>query len=451
MSRNRIPCRRKAATRHAMADEDGATRRTASVAELLPELKRHHGSPEPEPITSAEERRSAPAGSLAAGIGRLLRAWRGPRTLAWAMTCCETGDGMETACSSRGGRRRRASLRLSLLLLAISISLQPACRQSWKSKVTAGLSMPSPAHMRVARGRAVAWLAAQQQPDGAVIQADVRAFEVWDTLQALAALNVAGAHADQQAKAWSFVRQSIRDDGVAYHFRNRGTATACTETTAFLHLHAPQGSFSVQAACALLERSTDDDGTVRVNTEVSIIPERLQRYESVTGFALLLGPSCSTYWSQRGALLMERARQLLRAPERIDRPWQYFGTEYYALLHLVWGLRHTKGLTAAEATAVAGFVERRQRADGAILSGGPSPPSRTSEQLHTVLALNALVLADAERGDKVLARGLRYLLSQQQPDGRLPGGAFIGTKQEDLYATALLIHLLQRIEANPRR
>jgi hypothetical protein len=329
----------------------------------------------------------------------------------------------------------------------------PAFAARPPKQTVAAQTTPLPSHedLRAARARAVTWLAAQQQPDGALVLDGARAFEIWDTLQALSALQLEARHGGVRTKAWSFVRENVRADGIAYHHRNRGTPAACTETTAFMHLHAPADLLPRQAACELLAQSTDGEGGVRVNTDLSTIPEPLQRYASVTGFALLLGPSCPDYWHDRRAVLVARARSLLRNPDALTRPWQYYGTEYYALFHLVWGLERAKSLTAADAGAVSAFLARRQRADGAIPSGAASPPSQTSEELHTVLALNALALLDGPGDKTVLAHGIRYLLARQQPTGQLSGGLFFGSKREDLYATTLLVRLLRLVDERPRR
>lgn len=287
------------------------------------------------------------------------------------------------------------------------------------------------------------WLLAQQRPDGSFGIGDDRVFEVWESLIVLASLERAGRARDAVDHGWAFVRRHIRGDGVVYHHRNTGTALACTETTAQLHATArAEDAIPRDAACTLVTSSTAPGGEVRVNTERSIIPEELQRYPSVTGFALLLAARCPDYRAIYGRALVEHARALLRDPSEITLAWQYFGTDHYALFHLARGLDAVDALDDETAAAYARHLASRQRSDGAI----PSPASAdtsTSLELHTALAASALAVRSSPPVDWVLARALAWLCTRQRGNGSLDGGIFRGTKREDLYVTALFADLLQ--------
>jgi 4-hydroxybenzoate polyprenyltransferase len=297
---------------------------------------------------------------------------------------------------------------------------------------------PAPAPP-AAEARAVAWLIAQQKEDGSFRLGEDRVFEVWDTLVVLDALqDRAPTPALERARA--FVDTAGRADRVAYHQRNAGTDLACSETTALLH--TLRADLAHDAACALALDSTDGEGRVRVNTERALIPEELQRYPSVVGFALLLLPHCPELRAKKGELLIGRARYHLRHPDSIAPAWQYYGTEYYALFALARGLQRAAALDDDSLAALAAYVADHQRPDGAVENAMASEETTTSTELHTALALSALAVRPSPAAAPVLQRGLAFLRARQRADGSLDGGRFSGDKREDLYATALFVELL---------
>jgi hypothetical protein len=294
-----------------------------------------------------------------------------------------------------------------------------------------------------AKQRAVRWLLGKQLSDGAFLLGS-RTFEVWDTLIAMKALRAEAASASALQRGWSFVRDHVREDGIAYHHRNRGTVLACTETTALLHaVHAlaPFGDpLPVRAFEELLEGNTDREGRVRVMSDPRVMPEPLQTYASVNGFALLFAHQRPEY-RRPDHPVVQRARAVLRSPAAIQRPWQYFGTEYYALHYIAWGLRWAGCLEQDDMAPVVAYMEKLQTSEGAIVNGVRTA-STTSAELHTALALGALHGLSDPRAAAVRERGLSFLLSRQRPDGSVDGGIFARNKQEDIYATSLLVEVL---------
>jgi hypothetical protein len=301
----------------------------------------------------------------------------------------------------------------------------------------------APPSREEAKQRAVRWLLGRQLSDGAFLMGS-RTFEVWDTLIAMKALRSEPVPASALQRGWSFVRDHVREDGIAYHHRNRGTVLACTETTALLHaVHALMPSaepLPVHSFEKLLEANTDQEGRVRVMSDPKIIPEPLQTYPSVNGFALLFTHQRPEY-KRPDHPVVQRARAVLRNPAAIQRPWQYFGTEHYALHHVTWGLRWAGHLERDDMAPVVAYMEKLQTAHGAICNGIRTA-STTSAELHTGLALGALHGVSDPRAAEIRERGLSFLVSQQRPDGSLNGGIFARSKQDDLYATSRFIEVL---------
>lgn len=319
--------------------------------------------------------------------------------------------------------------------------------------------------MAEARSRAVAWLLGRQQADGAFLLGG-RTFEVWDTLLAAKALHGAlhgalpGAGpqdapaevlSEALCRAWAFVLAHVREDGIAYHHRNRGTVLACTETTGLMHALArlaPSGpagvSIPTQAFRDLLAQSTDEHGRVCVHSDPRSVQGALQTYPSVGGFALLFAHQEPAY-RQPDHPIARRVRAALASPATIQRPWQYFGSEYYALLYMTWGLSWAGHLEDDDVAPMLAYIERNQTPEGAI-ANGIWTPTTTSTELHTALALSAVALACQSvcltEQRAILERGVAWLMGRQRADGAVPGGIFARRKVEDIYATALFIDLL---------
>jgi 4-hydroxybenzoate polyprenyltransferase len=348
-------------------------------------------------------------------------------------------------------------------MLAAEAFLALGAGALYQARASAPVPAPEPP---AARARAVAFLLAQQKDDGSFRLDEDRIFEIWDTLVVLEALQGASVPGEALERGWAFVRANLRADGIAYHTRNAGTDHACTETTALLHAIAPADDAPpTDAACALALDSTDGEGRVRVNTERALIPEELQRYPSVTGFALLLAARCPAYRAAKSELLAGRARFWLRHPEQIAPLWQYYGTEYYALYALARGLERAAALDDDTRDALAAYIATHQRQDGAVENAAASDQTTTSVELHTALALSALAAREmpSSPAAPVLDRGLAFLRARQRADGSLDGGYFRGGdfrsgdfrtgtpdggpgrpgKREDLYATSLLVELLR--------
>ena len=101
------------------------------------------------------------------------------------------------------------------------------------------------------------------------------------------------------------------------------------------------------------------------------------------------------------------------------------------------------------------FTRDHQNADGSW--GDAGEPLTPSRELWTALALLTLEAAGDSASRPAIGRGIAYLLSRQQPDGRWVGGHFKSVvvadseKKEDVYVTSLAVVALSESPARAGR
>jgi hypothetical protein len=336
--------------------------------------------------------------------------------------------------------------------LAAALALGSAAVTGRPCDAETGQRAAAAERLAEARQRAVAWLETCQLPEGSFVAKGLvpflrhqRAFQVWETIVVLQALSqdLTPAAADS---ACGFLGRETGNDGLT-DWRGSRRGGVCPETTSLLYLAAPCPELaSIDATCAMLAARTDDRGRIPYPEFRSASGDNA--YPSTSGFALLVLDRCPEFPRAKRRALVRAARTALRRPQAVGRAWQAYGTEYYALYYCAWGLSEAGELRRRHVRSLLRYVSTQQRQDGCIVNGGPQGDSRTSEELATLLALNALAVRPPDSSLDVLRRGLAFLLDRQRDDGSFDGGFFRpGVRKEDLYATALWVELVDRLAA----
>jgi hypothetical protein len=305
---------------------------------------------------------------------------------------------------------------------------------------------------KAATSRACRWLASQQQTNGAIaFRGRLLNPNVWETANALIALMRCDSWAYRAviARGFEFLDANWMEAGGLPESVDRRLGpyrSHCVETTGTaLRAYAAAGKraqaetlrkflFSVQEPDGGWKIGYPEATTAFPNGSV------LEVFPSVTGFAL-----AATAIQSDDRSRAERGLKWLEARQKPEGDWgafpDYFWTPYYATSQIVaafagWGRRDDPVVER-----VVRFTRNHQNPDGSW--GDAGEPLTPSRELYTALALLTLQAAGDKAPRRVIDRGIAYLLSRQQPDGRWIGGHFKSVvvvdseKKEDVYVTAL--------------
>jgi len=305
-----------------------------------------------------------------------------------------------------------------------------------------------------AAAQACRWLAAQQQPNGAIaFRGQMLNPNVWETANALVALLHcdASGHRAVIAKGFAFLDANWIEAGGLPESVDRRLGphkSHCVETTATaLRAYAAAGKRAqAEKLRRFLFSVQEPDGGWKIGypEAATAFPNgrELEVFPSVAGFAL-----AAAALQPADRAKAERGLAWLEARQKPAGDWgafpDYFWTPYYATSQIVaafagWGRRDDP--TVARAVR---FTREHQNADGSWGDAGvPRTPSR---ELWTALALLTLQAAGDTAGREAIDRGIAYLVSRQQRDGRWIGGHFKSIvvadsdKKEDVYVTSLAV------------
>jgi squalene cyclase len=310
-----------------------------------------------------------------------------------------------------------------------------------------------------AASRACRWLASQQQPDGAIaLRGRILNPNMWETANALIALIHFDAknYQDVIAKGFAFLDANWVDSGGLPESADRlrgPNKSHCIETTGTaLRAYAAAGKRTqAEALGKFLFSVQEPDGGWKIGyPEASTFPngQVLEVFPSVTGFALV-----GTAIERVDPAKAERGLEWVKARQKPEGDWgaypDYFWTPYYATSQIVAGFAGWGKPNDPVVKRALRFTREHQNSDGSW--GDAGEPLTPSRELWTALALRTLEAAPDIESNDAIRRGIAYLLSHQQPDGRWIGGHFKSIivpdseKKEDVYATSMAVVALLEV------
>ena len=332
--------------------------------------------------------------------------------------------------------------------------------------VLASCGAARPPDRPAAMSRACRWLASQQQGNGAIaLHGRILNPNVWETANALIALMRCDAteYRTTIAKGFRFLDANWIEAGGLPESVDRRLGphkSHCVETTGTaLRAYAAAGKRAqAEALRKFLFSVQEPDGGWKIGypEATTAFPngDVLEVFPSVAGFAL-----AATAVDPLDRAKAERGLRWLAARQKPEGDWgafpDYFWTPYYATSQIVaafagWGRRDDPVVERALR-----FTREHQNADGSW--GDAGEPLTPSRELWTALALLTLEAARDAASRRAIDRGIAYLLSRQQADGRWVGGHFKSVvvadseKKEDVYVTSLAVLALSQAPARAGR
>jgi len=301
-----------------------------------------------------------------------------------------------------------------------------------------------------ARIKAVGFLQQVQRSDGAICDTINPLFETWETI--LAATAIYRSYPDTNAailkKALAFLYANENNDGLICHNRKCRNGY-CLETTAvyydLLKLIGSSKKIGLQSIIALQQET----GQWEIgNPEV----QEQKDFASVTAFVLaMMREAVAEPVFKKEAIQWILSRQTEQGDWGLA--WEYYGCPAYALWPLMKVLRHENSAAAkmAKKKAIA-YICSTQNADGSWFYKDSSLQKQTSPELQTALMLTALQQA-GKKNRNVIAKGIDFLLYNQQEKGNWNGGFFPTpekrySKQEYIFATAMAAEVLNNYLLN---
>lgn len=306
--------------------------------------------------------------------------------------------------------------------------------------------------------RAVDYLRGLQHENGQIILDDDELFNVWETIEAVQAISLwedeANLKEDQVIQsAIAFLKDSEMSLGMVLHSSDHQnsycveTSSSYIELLAFLESKDATEQQGVAREKALYIRSQQlSSGAWRIVSYP--IPENLQQFPSVTGFAL--GALISV---DIDPLYLDAALLYLRESQNEEGHWgivwQYYGTPYYPMMPILKAMHYhnTDNSLDSVINKARVFLLESQSEDGSfsyVSGGGQSGPS---VELETILGLRALHSCGVEFDDVSIQKSIDWLLNNQREDGSWDGGLFpfpgyTFEKEEDIFCTSQILIFL---------
>ncbi|MEM0492740.1 MAG: prenyltransferase/squalene oxidase repeat-containing protein [Candidatus Thermoplasmatota archaeon] len=290
--------------------------------------------------------------------------------------------------------------------------------------------------------KAVNYLLNNQHEDGSVHLGNETRWQVWETANALLAVNtVDKTQKTFLNKATTFLLTAQRDDGSFYYTPSLKPDEYCMETTSVCILALATQNQDIHKGITFLLKKQCQDGSWEIGTP-GIIKRRF--WPSITGFVLntLLQLEVSSDKIPKGIDYLLKTQQ---KDGSWGSNWVYYDTPYYPI-HIILSALKLYGLEDTDQYLRAvKFVKENQLNDGSwdeITTDKPRP----SVSLRTVLALYSLLVSPEKTNMSSIEKGITWLIQEQKNNGCWDGGYFVGWpgKKEDIYTTSMAISVLKK-------
>jgi hypothetical protein len=225
------------------------------------------------------------------------------------------------------------------------------------------------------------------------------------------------------------------------------TSSAYIELLAFLESKNATEQHGAAREKALYIRSKQlSSGAWRA--ESFPIPEDLQQFPSVTGFALGALASVDIV-----PLYLDAALLYLRESQNEEGHWgfvwQAYGTPYYAMVPILKAMQYHNADNFFDdiINKAKIFLLASQNDDGSFSYESEKEQNGPSVELETILGLRALRSCDVGFDDVSIKKSIDWLLSNQRENGSWDGGLFpfpgdMFEKEEDIFCTSQVLIFL---------
>ncbi len=294
--------------------------------------------------------------------------------------------------------------------------------------------------------KAVKFLESAQMKDGAIRDPDNSIFNVWETVNATLAISLWSDITDLNAqkvieKAIHFLTTSENPDGMVLHNKNHH-GSFCLETSSeyvclLIRVYSATEP-AINEKLKFIKNQQLLSGCWKIVSP--IIPSNLQKFPSVTGFALkalLKGGKMPKYY--------ESAMKFLSNSQNKDghwgMVWQFYNTPFYAMAPILWVFDKSEEEYPDILKKAQKYLIESQNDDGSWFYKPKDSSNAPSSELQTALALQSCFSCGLGPKSRVVKRGIHYLLEKQTLDGYWDGGYFpclgkLIPKKEDIYATS---------------
>ncbi len=304
--------------------------------------------------------------------------------------------------------------------------------------------------------KATLFLKKNQNLNGAICEKKYKEFDVWETINAVIALSLwkdkINYDIDSVIKnALNFLKSSENQNGMVSH-NSKDRATYCLETSSeyirLLTMLNKKLDAVTGKKLSFLKKQQLPSGRWKIVSPV--IPAKLQEFPSVTAFALrafLYANQKSKYGSQ--SLRFLSSSQRTQGDWGVE--WEYYGTPFYAMEPVLYVLsvnnkRHKFDRTIQKAK---NYLITHQNSNGYWFYKLKGFNNLPSAELQTALALQCCFHCGFKSNDKIILKGINWLLRKQRRNGCWFGGYFPHPnsrtqKREDIYATSQVLIMLYR-------
>jgi len=305
---------------------------------------------------------------------------------------------------------------------------------------------------------ALIYLKRHQHENGAISLTRQSAFDVWETIQAARALALWQADMGLPLQpivkaALHFLKKAETPQGLVLH-SSLHKNSYCVETTSdYIRLLALLVKQNLASPMDVIQKTSYlikgqlPSGAWKI--ENPTVPDKLQIFPSVTGFAL-----CAIAAAETEPLNLKAAIHYLKSTQTDVGHWgfapPYYGTPFYVTSPVLTAFKSYPNAARLEETIQKGraFLLSCQQKDGGFLDNISQNEPWPSPELQTILALTSLLQCNVTDDLSAISKGLNWLLDRQRPDGSWNGGWFPMTareaeKKEDIYCTSLVLVFLK--------
>lgn len=296
--------------------------------------------------------------------------------------------------------------------------------------------------------KAIIYLKNLQQSNGEITIDNYKIFNVWETILAIKSINLWSVDKKDITikSALGFLLDAESVNGMVYH-NNTHKGSFCVETSAeYINMLTKHSFKRAKNKADFISKQQMKTGEWKIIS--AVIPENLQTFPSVTGFALI-----ALYETGLKPLYLDSALNFLKKTQKNDGSWgyawQYYGTPFYTMCPILSAIKkYDKNGTYNEVLKKARkFLFNCQQKDGSFIYDVKEFQNKPSIELQTILALRSLINCNVKFTDKRIIKGLKFLLRKQRADGSWDGGYFPlpnpkKRKAEDVFCTSEILMFL---------